>query len=392
MHIVSFGRDRQMMRGRWFVCGAGIVVLLTAADVAADRRVDSPTSLRMRIRPRPHVAQAGPDPQPAGDTPPAGDAPPPAPAPDPVAPIAVEPAPAGSAPALAAPPAGPEVPVPDRVAAAAANPTEGTARVEARAVTGSPIERADAGELSPITIIDRERLTGAGLTNLGSILQQITAQGNAPNAQNNVGGDGSTRINLRSLGTRRTLVLLNGRRMVAGGLGADDSVDLGAIPLAIVERVEVLKDGAAAIYGSDAIAGVVNIITRAHVSGTEATVYTSTSQRGDGTNYDLGFVTGGTSARGNFLFSAGYQRQSPVMAADRPFSAQIATYNYKCSAAAMVAGNCVVGGTTVTGSPASPTGYIDTLSDDGKSITFTPPLSTRSARPTRAARGSFAAS
>src|SRR5207249_12286332 len=103
----------------------------------------------------------------------------------------------------------------------------------------------------------------------------------------------------------RTLVLINGRRVVPGGTGADASVDLNAIPLAVIERVEVLKDGASAIYGSDAIAGVVNIITRDDFRGVETTVYTGASQRGDGLIYDLSAVGGVGNDRGNLMFSAG---------------------------------------------------------------------------------------
>src|SRR5205823_11862991 len=151
-------------------------------------------------------------------------------------------------------------------------------------------------------------------SNVGDILQKLPSQGNAINDQNNNGGDGSVRIDLRSLGSGRTLTLLNGRRMVPSGLGADSSVDLGTIPLAMIERVEVLKDGASAIYGSDAIAGVVNVITRTNMNGTEANVYTATTNKADGTNYDLSFVTGHSSNRGNITFSGGYQNQKPVMA------------------------------------------------------------------------------
>ena len=144
------------------------------------------------------------------------------------------------------------------------------AKTETITVTGSLIGRKEVDSPSPVSVVDKEKLESAGVTNVGDILQRIPAQGNAINAQNNNGGDGSTRINLRSIGTQRTLVLVNGRRVVASGLGADDSVDIGTIPLAMIERVEVLKDGASAIYGSDAIAGVVNIITRQNFTGSEA--------------------------------------------------------------------------------------------------------------------------
>jgi outer membrane receptor protein involved in Fe transport len=196
-------------------------------------------------------------------------------------------------------------------------------------VTGSLVERRELTTPSPISVLDKEKLSKAGLTNVGDILQKLPSQGNAINAQVNNGGDGSTRISLRSLGDNRTLVLLNGRRLVPSGTGADASVDMGTIPLAMVERIEVLKDGASAIYGSDAIAGVVNVITRQDFQGTEAAVYTATSQKGDGTNYDLSFVSGHSSKNGNITFSAGYQRQYAVMAGDRgPFASIYDGYEF----------------------------------------------------------------
>ncbi|TMQ12620.1 MAG: TonB-dependent receptor, partial [Deltaproteobacteria bacterium] len=129
-------------------------------------------------------------------------------------------------------------------------------------VTGSTIGRRTVTTPAPLTIIDRELLQAAGQATLGDIIQQLPAQQNGVNAQINAGGDGTTRVDIRGLTSSRTLTLLNGRRIVPGGNGANVSVDLNSIPLAIVERVEILKDGASAIYGSDAIGGVVNIITR----------------------------------------------------------------------------------------------------------------------------------
>jgi outer membrane receptor protein involved in Fe transport len=234
---------------------------------------------------------------------------------------------------------------------------EQEAKNEVITVTGSLIGRKEVDSPSPISVVDKEKLAGAGLTNVGDVLQKIPAQGNAINAQNNNGGDGSTRIDLRSLGTARTLVLLNGRRVVASGLGADASVDFGTIPLAMIERVEVLKDGASAIYGSDAIAGVVNVITRSNMNGTEANVYTSTTQKSDGTNYDLSFVTGHSSSRGNITFSGGYQQQHAVMAGDREFASLKHSYDFNCSDADKAAGMCA----TQSGSPSGVTGRINAL-------------------------------
>jgi outer membrane receptor protein involved in Fe transport len=122
-------------------------------------------------------------------------------------------------------------------------------------------------------------------------------------------------------------VLVNGRRMVAGGTGANAAADLGSIPSAAIERIEVLKDGASAIYGSDAIAGVVNIILRKRYNGTEVggSAGTSVAQQ-DGTTYDAHAVTGTAGDKGSMLFSAGYQEQKAVLAGNRDFSKT--TYNW----------------------------------------------------------------
>src|SRR3984893_15037353 len=149
-------------------------------------------------------------------------------------------------------------------------------------VTGSRVRRKDLTTPAPVTVLTRARAEQRGKLTLSDFLQTLPEQGNAPNFQLNNGGstygaDGSTRINLRNLGVTRTLVLVNGRRFVPGGLGASAAADLNSIPTAAVERIEVLKDGASAIYGSDAIAGVVNIITRKRVDGVELRGYTGAS-------------------------------------------------------------------------------------------------------------------
>jgi outer membrane receptor protein involved in Fe transport len=186
-------------------------------------------------------------------------------------------------------------------------------------VTGSRIRRKDLTTPAPVTVITREQVMASGKVSIGDFLQSLPEQGNAINTQVNNGGNGATRISLRGLGTARTLVLVNGRRFVLGGNGANDSVDLNSIPTGAVERIEVLKDGASAVYGSDAIAGVVNIITRKR-GGTDVSAFSGTSKRGDGTVYDLNATTGASTDRSNFVFSAGYYRQQPVWGGDRDFS------------------------------------------------------------------------
>ena len=225
-------------------------------------------------------------------------------------------------PAPASTPSDPNVPADNPATGAAGGPSAGRKKeaTEEIVVTGSRIRRKDLTTPAPVTVISREQVTASGKVSIGEFLQSLPEQGNAINTQFNNGGDGATRISLRGLGSPRTLVLMNGRRMVPGGTGADASVDLNTIPTAAVERIEVLKDGASAVYGSDAIAGVVNIITRRGFKGTELSAYGGISQHGDGNTYDLNVTTGQAGDRGNVVFSAGYYRQETVWAGDRDFS------------------------------------------------------------------------
>ena len=183
---------------------------------------------------------------------------------------------------------------------------------------------------APVSVITHEDIATTGRATLGEILQALPSQANAGNAQLNAHGDGATRINLRGLGTARTLTLLNGRRIVNAGLGADNAVDVNMIPIAMIERVEILKDGASTRYGADAVGGVVNIITRPKYDGVDVSLLTSTSQHGDGMEYDASGVTGFTTkAQDTYLvLSGGYQHHDPVFARDRSFSEFQQAYDF----------------------------------------------------------------
>ncbi|MCG8420423.1 MAG: TonB-dependent receptor [Proteobacteria bacterium] len=197
-------------------------------------------------------------------------------------------------------------------------------------VTGSAIRRRITTTPAPVAVLDKAEIDASGLASVGDILQNLPAQSNAINVQFNNGGNGTTRVNLRGLGSARTLVLVNGRRHVPGGTGANSSVDLNAIPTAVIERVEVLKDGASAIYGSDAIGGVVNIITRQDFDGgAEAAGYLGSTPDGLGTVYDVSVTAGHSSERGNIMFSAGFYEQYKMMAGDRDFSKNDKSYNWQ---------------------------------------------------------------
>lgn len=187
-------------------------------------------------------------------------------------------------------------------------------------VTGSRIRQVDAETSSPILTIDRAQLEETGLTSVGDVLFNITSSDGG--ALRNIttstnGSDGTQNISLRGLGATRTLVLVNGRRWLTAG---DGTVDLNTIPIAVVERIEVLKDGASAVYGSDAIAGVVNVITRKNFEGGEARAYLGQYAEGDGFQQAYDFTLGANTDRLNTVFSISYTDQEPVFAGDRTIS------------------------------------------------------------------------
>jgi iron complex outermembrane recepter protein len=195
------------------------------------------------------------------------------------------------------------------------------AKVERISVTGSRIKRTDMEGANPVTTIDAAAIEKMSVNNVGDLLQNLTSSaGAAVNTQTNNGGDSSTRFSLRGIGDERTLVLINGRRVVAGGAGADSSVDLNTIPTAIVKRVEVLKDGASATYGSDAIAGVVNIITKNDFEGFEIKANHGGSVRGDAETTGVDVTFGAASDRGNVVVAMGHSEQKSAFMGDRDFS------------------------------------------------------------------------
>ena len=223
-------------------------------------------------------------------------------------------------------------------------------------VTGSRIRGEAAESTAPVIILARAQIQELGLASIGDVLQTLTVQSNAINTQANNGGDGSTRISLRGLGSTRTLVLVNGRRFVPGGTGANSSVDLNSIPASVIERIEVLKDGASAVYGSDAVGGVVNVITRTDLEGVEFEYYQGVSGAGDGDVIDASITAGLRSGRGSILFSAGYHNRKPVWTGDRSFSEADKNYDWGAND----------GSFNTSGSSATPEGtIIDRLGQEG---------------------------
>lgn len=207
------------------------------------------------------------------------------------------------------------------LAATSAFAEETLADVERIEVTGSRITRTDMETASPVTIISAESIAKGGFTSVQEVLAvQPSAAGMSLGASSNNGSGGKATINLRGMGEQRTLVLLNGRRMVSSGTGADASVDLNTIPVAMIKSIEILKDGASAVYGSDAIAGVVNIITKKDYDGTELTADWSQTDKGDGTSHGFSLLHGTEAAGGNLVLGIQYSKRGDVIQSDRDFT------------------------------------------------------------------------
>ncbi|MEM8815121.1 MAG: TonB-dependent receptor [Pseudomonadota bacterium] len=192
-------------------------------------------------------------------------------------------------------------------------------------VTGSRISRDGFQYSSPVEIIGEERLDAIGTTNIGDFIQTIpqsVAFVNNANSAFSVSVTGQNLTSLRNLGTARTLVLVNGRRFVSGvtpsvGYG----VDLNAIPTAMIDRVEVLTGGASAVYGSDAVAGVVNIVLKDDFEGVTVEGQLGASAEGDMDKEDIYLTFGGELGDGgNAWMSLGYSSSDSLFARDRDFS------------------------------------------------------------------------
>ena len=203
-------------------------------------------------------------------------------------------------------------------------------------ITGSRIRRNPLDLDAPRVFLDQQDIAKTGLTSINDVLQRLPSSGGGFNSKfNNSGnlgnppdgggvGAGSAEIDLRYLGSRRTLVLVDGLRFVNGASasGVPGSVDLNAIPESMIERVEVLQDGASAIYGSDAIAGVVNIITKQQQRGIAASAQIGGYwEEGDGfsQNYQLSWGNG-DDHRLKIVIGGNYTKQKGVFAGDRAIS------------------------------------------------------------------------
>ena len=190
-------------------------------------------------------------------------------------------------------------------------------------VTGSRIKRVDTETALPVQVITRADIESSGWTTASELLAEVSANFNSIPNQASIGtGLGHAYADLRGLNPTSTLILLNGRR-VANHSFYGHAVDLNSIPIAALERVEILKDGASSIYGSDAIAGVINFITRKDFRGIEATAQGSLVEHG-GADHRQATLTLGwgdlAADRFNAFATLDWQKDSGIAARDRPFA------------------------------------------------------------------------
>ena len=201
-------------------------------------------------------------------------------------------------------------------------------------VTGSRIRRDPLDQTSPVVTLDQASLAQTGLSAVADILQRLpSAAGGLNTKVNNSGnignppdgggvGAGSAEIDLRYLGAKRTLVLVDGLRYVNGASasGIPSTVDLNTLPANMIERIEVLQSGQSPLYGSDALAGVVNIITKSSQKGLQASAQFGTFRQGDGHTQDYNASYGINAAATSVVFGASYVKQDAVRTRDRAIS------------------------------------------------------------------------
>jgi len=207
-----------------------------------------------------------------------------------------------------------------------AAPKGETAEVEAVVVTGSRIKRNEYNSASPVTVISSESAELQGMVDTASILQGSILGATASQINNNytgfvtTGGGGANTLSLRGLGAQRSLTLINGRRAGPAGVGGTvGPFDLNVIPSSVVDRTEILTGGASSVYGSDAIAGVVNIITKRNSDDGEMSVYGNVPFKSGGEVYRLNASKGFTFDRGYASIALDYYKNNGLRFKDRDY-------------------------------------------------------------------------
>ena len=221
-------------------------------------------------------------------------------------------------------------------------------------ITGSSIKRVEGETALPVEVLTREAIDRLGVTNAEQLMMDITSTsgvGGLVTAQNAAQQTfGQSSVSLRGLGAKRTLVLVDGRRLANFAPSNPPSVDINAIPTSAIDRVEILQDGASSVYGSDAVAGVINVILRKNYQGFEGSGYVGTpTHSGGGQIEKIGFVTGFgdyNEDRFNWLLSADAEHDNPLYGYSRQFansSWDQAYYDTSATPSGNVVGPWVIG-------------------------------------------------
>lgn len=196
---------------------------------------------------------------------------------------------------------------------------ESMQRVE---VTGSRIRQVDLETAQPIQVLTQEQVQRSGLVTVGDIIDNLSAAGTPAFSRGSTltsnREQGGQYVNMRNLGANRLLVLVDGKRWTQTVAGY---TDMSTIPAALIERIDILKDGASAIYGSDAIAGVVNVILKKTMQGGRASVYAGRNQKGDGRKKDYALAYGAGDDKADLMFGLTYTEDGVVWAKDRAVTA-----------------------------------------------------------------------
>jgi outer membrane receptor protein involved in Fe transport len=189
--------------------------------------------------------------------------------------------------------------------------------VEEIIVTGSRLRRRDFNAPSPITSMDQVQIRNTGQANLEAALNKMPQVAPSITRSTNNGSNGTADVNLRGFGSGRTLVMLNGRRIAASGIGS--AVDINSLPQVLIDRVEIITGGATTVYGSDAVSGVVNFITRTDFDGFGINASAYMTERGDSNTYDINLTYGHnfSNGRGNLTLFAGYLDREELLADQR---------------------------------------------------------------------------
>ncbi len=201
-----------------------------------------------------------------------------------------------------------------------------TTKLEAVEVTGSRIKKAELEGQTPVVTITARDIEATGLGSIGDVIQRLSVSGSSLNTKFNSAGNfgfpadgggvgsGSTTISLRNIGAKRTLVLVDGLRWVneSSGSGVSAAVDLNTIPASAVERIEILTDGASSLYGSDAISGVINIITKRKSEGLGANISYGDYSKDGGETTTGNLSLGGSTDRLDFFLDISHYEQKSI--------------------------------------------------------------------------------